>query len=95
MDEVVCHEDIVLLRLQIMKKHMPIVLFALMLKATLVAGVEPSLERDSDTPTERPNIILILSDDQGWGDVGFNGCREIPTPHVDALAASGVAFDCG
>jgi len=44
---------------------------------------------------DKPNIIIILSDDQGWGDVGFNGCREIPTPNLDALAASGVVFDCG
>jgi arylsulfatase A-like enzyme len=44
---------------------------------------------------DKPNIIVIVSDDQGWGDVGFNGCREIPTPHLDSLARSGVAFDCG
>jgi arylsulfatase A-like enzyme len=43
----------------------------------------------------RPNIVLILSDDQGWSDVGFNGCREIPTPKLDELARSGVVFDSG
>ena len=42
-----------------------------------------------------PNVIVIVSDDQGWSDVGFNGCREIPTPHLDALAESGVVFDAG
>ena len=44
---------------------------------------------------ERPNIIVFLADDLGWGDVGFNGCREIPTPNLDALAASGVVFESG
>lgn len=39
-----------------------------------------------------PNLILILTDDQGWADVGFNGCTDIHTPHLDALAASGVVF---
>jgi arylsulfatase A-like enzyme len=40
-----------------------------------------------------PNIILIMSDDQGWGDVGFNGNADIRTPHLDAMAAGGVRFD--
>lgn len=43
----------------------------------------------------RPNIIIILSDDQGWGDVGFNGCTDIPTPNLDKLAASGISFQAG
>jgi arylsulfatase A-like enzyme len=43
----------------------------------------------------KPNLVVILSDDQGWGDVGFNGCREIPTPNLDELAQSGVVFDSG
>ncbi len=48
-----------------------------------------------DEASTRPNIVVIVSDDQGWGDVGFNGCREIPTPHLDELAASGVVFESG
>ena len=40
-----------------------------------------------------PNVILIMSDDQGWGDVGFNGNAEVKTPNLDALAADGVKFD--
>lgn len=42
---------------------------------------------------ERPNVIMIMSDDQGWGDVGFNGNDEIKTPHLDRMAANGVRFD--
>ena len=42
-----------------------------------------------------PNLIIILTDDQGYNDVGFNGCSDIPTPHLDQLAADGVRFTDG
>lgn len=43
----------------------------------------------------QPNILLIVGDDMGYADVGFHGCKDIPTPHLDALAASGVKFTSG
>lgn len=42
---------------------------------------------------KKPNIILIMSDDHGWYDVGFNGNTDIKTPNMDSLAAKGVIFD--
>jgi arylsulfatase A-like enzyme len=39
---------------------------------------------------ERPNILLIVSDDQGWPDLGCIGSKPIKTPHLDGLAAGGV-----
>ena len=41
----------------------------------------------------RPNIILILTDDQGWGDLSINGNQDLLTPNIDQLAFDGVRFD--
>ena len=43
----------------------------------------------------KPNILFIVGDDMGYADVGFQGCKDIPTPHLDALAAAGVRFTSG
>jgi arylsulfatase A-like enzyme len=43
----------------------------------------------------RPNVLLIVGDDMGYADVGFHGCQDIPTPHLDALAAAGVRCTSG
>ena len=42
-----------------------------------------------------PNVILILADDLGWGELGCQGNGEIPTPHIDSIAANGVRFTNG
>lgn len=42
---------------------------------------------------ERPNIVVIMTDDHGWGDTGYNGNLEVKTPNIDRLAAAGVRFD--
>lgn len=44
---------------------------------------------------ERPNVLVIVGDDMGYADVGFHGCKDIPTPNLDSLAASGVRFTNG
>ena len=65
--------------------------------AGLLGVFQPS-QLLADNPTvaasaETPNVILIMSDDQGWGDVGFNGNAKVHTPNLDAMAADGVKFD--
>lgn len=40
----------------------------------------------------KPNVIVILSDDVGWGEYGFQGNKQIPTPHIDSIASEGVRF---
>ena len=42
---------------------------------------------------ERPNVLLILTDDQGWGDVHSHGNPQIDTPTMDRLAAQGARFE--
>ena len=42
-----------------------------------------------------PNIVFIVADDMGYADCGVQGCKDVPTPHLDALAASGIRFTDG
>lgn len=44
---------------------------------------------------DKPNIIVILADDMGYADAGFNGCKDIPTPHLDSMAKNGIRFSAG
>ncbi|HEY1172418.1 MAG TPA: sulfatase-like hydrolase/transferase [Verrucomicrobiae bacterium] len=43
----------------------------------------------------KPNILFIVGDDMGYADVRFHGCKDIPTPNLDALAKDGVKFTSG
>jgi arylsulfatase A-like enzyme len=43
----------------------------------------------------RPNIVMIIADDLGYGDVGYHGSTTVRTPHIDALASGGVRFTSG
>src|SRR5580765_2384546 len=38
----------------------------------------------------RPNILIIVGDDMGYGDIGVHGCKDIPTPNIDSIAKNGV-----
>ena len=44
---------------------------------------------------QRPNIILIIADDLGYGELGCQGNMQIPTPNIDAIASNGVRFTSG
>lgn len=41
----------------------------------------------------QPNIVLVMADDQGWGQTGYNGHPTLKTPHLDAMAQAGMRFD--
>jgi len=43
--------------------------------------------------SDRPNIVLVISDDQGWGDLSVHGNTNVRTPNIDSLAADGAMFD--
>ena len=44
---------------------------------------------------DRPNVIVIMADDLGYADVGFQGCKDISTPNIDQLAKEGARFSQG
>lgn len=55
------------------------------------------VDRSADSGTEeskekQPNVIFIIADDLGYGDMSCYGAHRVQTPHVDALASSGIRF---
>ena len=53
---------------------------------------EPAEPTAAAQPKKRPNVILIMADDLGWGDTGYNGNQNLRTPNLDEMAASGVVL---
>jgi len=53
----------------------------------------PTPAKPSEGATPKPNIILCMTDDQGWGDVSYNGLKQIRTPVLDSMAATGLRFN--
>ncbi len=62
---------------------------ALLVLAAACAQVQASA---ADENAVRPNVILCMADDMGWGDPAFNGGKIIRTPHLDAMAKAGLRF---
>lgn len=44
---------------------------------------------------EKPNILILYADDLGWGELGCQGNKDIPTPHIDSIAKNGLRFTQG
>jgi arylsulfatase A-like enzyme len=61
--------------------------FACPLIALLLLGPDGRAENS------RPNVVVILADDQGWGDLSLNGNTNLRTPHIDSLARDGARFE--
>lgn len=61
-------------------------------QALIFLVVLAHLSCTSNSPTQRPNIVLINVDDLGWKDVGFNGSRYYETPNLDRLAKESIRF---
>ena len=56
------------------------------LLAFLLAAMAPA-------PAARPNIILLMGDDHGWEETGYNGHPDVKTPVLDEMAATGLRLD--
>ncbi len=71
--------------------------FGLATLTLVVVNLQSAQSQDGAKKKQRadrmPNIIMIMSDDQGWGDVGFNGNEVLQTPNLDAMAAGGMQFE--
>jgi arylsulfatase A-like enzyme len=69
--------------------------------AAASAGVMPMLGgsvcvgQTSAAKRKRPNVVVIISDDMGYADIGCHGCKDIATPNIDSIARSGIRFTNG
>lgn len=64
-------------------------------KLSILAGIMANAPFVFGSSPVKPNILFIVGDDMGYADVGFQNCKDIPTPNLDALAKSGVQFSNG
>src|SRR3954470_2051485 len=62
--------------------------------ALLALAVAPAgVARASEGSKKKPNVVIVLADDQGWGDLSQNGNTNLRTPHIDSLAQDGARFE--
>lgn len=68
-----------------MQRILPFFLPCLLCAAGATGAAEP----------QKPNILLFYADDLGYGELGCYGFQEVPTPHIDSIAANGIRCTCG
>ena len=71
-----------------MNKRQLALIFTVLTTTSLVVGAEAAQPKSTSS---KPNIVIVLTDDLGYGDVSFlNAESKVKTPHMDALAQAGV-----
>src|SRR5262245_42488884 len=63
------------------------------LKSLIALGI--ALFSSALSAAEKPNIVVIIADDLGYGDVSCNGTSAVKTPHIDLVATEGLRFTSG
>jgi arylsulfatase A-like enzyme len=73
------------------------IVFSLLIAGQLFVGAAaaPAAEGDPAPQRQRPNVLVIVADDLGYGELGCQGNPQIPTPHIDSMANSGIRFTSG
>jgi len=75
-------------------RHFVLRAWTILAFACAVFGLHNSITyADPITDSDRPNIVLVMADDMGWGQTGYYDHPVLKTPHLDAMAASGLRFD--
>ncbi len=79
-----------------MPSRSPIPFPAIMaLIAWLIVADTATSQDETHTSSRRPNIVVLIADDLGYGELGCQGNGQIPTPNIDSIAARGVRFTDG
>ncbi len=68
-------------------------LHSALLFLALCLSAQPLIQSQEKSQAKPPNIVVILSDDQGWGDLSLNGNKNLSTPRIDSLARDGAMMD--
>lgn len=63
------------------------------MKHVLILIFLATLTAQAAAESGRPNVVLVMADDQGWGDTSYNGHPELKTPNLDMLAAAGLRLN--
>ena len=63
--------------------------------STIALAIFTAFSASAADDGSRPNILILFADDLGYADLGFQGAKDIPTPHLDDLARNGVRFTSG
>jgi len=75
-------------------KKITFIFYWLLVTVSLMGCLESPKKAEPDLTVDKPpNIILLMADDQGWGDTGYNAHPHLKTPNLDAMAANGAVFE--
>lgn len=67
-------------------------IISILVSVSILVSCNPANQKAKEKPN-RPNVILILTDDQGWGDLSMHGNEWVQTPVIDLMAQDGAQFE--